>query len=408
VKKKIGILGILLCLFLSLLSPTLVQAQGTIDVSSPTLAHVQSTIAVQSSSAQVDFPSKLTFSLSAKGAVNLTDIRLRYTISRESFARVFSESFVEFTPAATAEVSWVLDMQKTGGLPPGATLNYWWVIKDASGNQLETTPQQVDFGDNRYQWHSTTQGTVTLYWYKGDDGFANQLMTIAQQALTRLEGSTGAHLVRPIRIYIYASAQDLQGATIFPEEWTGGVAFTEYGIIAIGIAPDNLAWGQTAIAHELTHLVVHQMMFNPYNELPTWLDEGLAVYNQGPPDPTFTVLLNQAIANNQLISLRSLSSPFSAYSNEATLSYAESYSVVDYLITTYGQAKMLELLNTFQQGSTYDGAFQKVYGFDMDELYTLWREKMASQRASTPEPVAPPFVVTLRVAPQGLALGWGW
>ncbi len=115
--------------------------------------------------------------------------------------------------------------------------------------------------------------------------FANQLMTIAQQALTRLEGNTGAHLVRPIRIYIYASAQDLQGAMIFPEEWTGGVAFTEYGIVAIGIAPDNLAWGQTAIAHELTHLVVHQMTFNPYNELPTWLDEGLAVYNQGPLDP---------------------------------------------------------------------------------------------------------------------------
>ena len=125
------------------------------------------------------------------------------------------------------------------------------------------------------------------------------------------------------------------------------------------------------------------MTFNPYNELPTWLDEGLAVYNQGPPDPTFTALLNQAIANNQLISVRSLSSPFSAYSNEATLSYAESYSVVNYLITTYGQAKMLELLNTFQQGSTYDGAFQKVYGFDMDKLYTLWKaEGGAARRAA--------------------------
>jgi len=384
-----------------------VQAQSTISALSPALVQAQSVIAVQSSSAQVDFPSKLTFNLSAKSDVNLTDIRLRYTISRESFAQVFSESFVQFTPAATVKVSWVLDMQKTGGLPPGTTLNFWWVIKDASGNRLETTPQQIDFNDNRYQWRNVSQGTVTVYWYQGDNAFANQLMTTAQQALTRLEGNTGAHLTKPIRIYIYASAQDLQGAMIFPVEWTGGIAFTEYAIIAIGIAPNNLVWGQTAIAHELTHLVVHQMTFNPYNELPTWLDEGLAVYNQGPPDPTFTALLKQAIANNQLISVRSLSSPFSAYSDEATLSYAESYSVVDYLITTYGQAKMLELLNTFHQGSTYDGAFQKVYGFDMDKLYTLWKQKVAPQTTAMLEPVTMPFLVTLRLDLKGLALRWG-
>jgi hypothetical protein len=34
---------------------------------------------------------------------------------------------------------------------------------------------------------------------------------------------------------------------------------------------------------------------------------------------------------------------------------------------------MLELLNTFKQGSDYDGALRKVYGFDMDGLNTQWR-----------------------------------
>jgi hypothetical protein len=202
-------------------------------------------------------------------------IRLRYTISRESFAQAFSEAYITFTPAATVNASWVLDTQKTGGLPPGATVKCWWLIKDAGGNRLETTPQQIDFNDSRYQWHNVSQGTVTLYWYSGDNVFANQLMTTAQQALVSLEGNTGAQLVRPIRIYIYASAQDLQGSMVFPSEWTGGVAFTEYGIIAIGIAPGNLAWGQRAIAHELTHLVIHQMTFNPYNELPTWQAIGI-------------------------------------------------------------------------------------------------------------------------------------
>jgi hypothetical protein len=35
---------------------------------------------------------------------------------------------------------------------------------------------------------------------------------------------------------------------------------------------------------------------------------------------------------------------------------------------------MLELLNTFKQGSSYDGALEQVYGFNMDGLDKMWRE----------------------------------
>ena len=373
-QNAVGVIGVLLLLSLSLLVPAPVSSQ--------------SPISVQSSAAVADFPSRITFTLSAKSGVSITDVRLRYTIDRETFARMFSESFVEFTPAATVNVSWALDMLKTGGLPPGATLHFWWLIEDATGGRLETARQQVSFDDNRYRWRNVSQGTITLYWYQGDNNFATQLMTSAQQALTRLERDTGARLDRPVKLYIYAGPQDLQGSLIYPSEWTGGIAFPGYGIIAIGVATNNLAWGQRTVAHELTHLVVHQMTLNPYNGMPTWLDEGMAVYNEGPAEPVFTALLNQAIANNTLISLRSLISPFSAYSNEATLSYAESYSVVNYLIGAYGQAKMLELLNTFRQGSAYDDAFQKVYGFDMEGLYIQWKRKVAP---SSTAGVVPPY-----------------
>lgn len=380
-KKKIWLLPIVLCLLLNILSPAPVHSQGQ--------------IAVQSSSAKVNFPAQITFNLAAKDDVNMVDIRLRYIIVQMSFTQEFNESFVQFNPGTTVQTSWVLETRQTGGLPPGTAINYWWIIKDADGNRLETKPQEVDFNDNRYQWHNISQGLVTLYWYQGDNSFANQLMTVAQQALTNLKQNTGAALANPIKMYIYASPQDLQGALIFAAEWTGGIAFTQFGIIAIGIAPNNLAFGVRAVAHELTHLVVHQIIFNPYNQLPTWLDEGLAVNNEGPANSSFTAILNQAIASNQLISLRSLTSPFSAYSDEASLSYAESYSVVNYLIGTYGQAKMLDLLDTFHEGSTYDGAFQKVYGFNMDQLYNSWKQKVAPQRSAR---IIKPVTIPVSVA----------
>jgi len=363
--KRISLLALAVCLFLALLSPGLVQAQDELTI--------------LDSSAQSEFPYRLNFSLSAESDVNITDIRLRYRVDRIGFARVTSEVYIGFAPTNTVNIDWPLDMVKIGGLPTGSSLDYWWTVEDARGDKVETAPARVNFDDTRYSWQSLTEGKVTMCWYQGDQSFAQELMATAQQALARLAQNTGAELEKPAKLYIYANSQDLQGAMIYPQEWTGGVAFTRYGIIAIGIPTDKLDWGRRAIAHELTHLVIHQVTLNPYSDLPTWLDEGLAMNTEGELEPVFIAILNKAIAENELISVRSLSSPFSAYAEESVLSYAQSYSLVDFLITDYGQGRMLELLNTFSQGSGYDGALERVYDFDMDGLNALWRGWIAEQ-----------------------------
>ncbi len=303
--KKARLLALVFCLFLLILSPTLVQAQGELTI--------------LNSSAMSVFPSQLNFSLSAHSNVNITDIRLCYTVDRTSFAEVISEGYVEFTPSTAVDVSWALQMVKIGGLPPGSTVKYWWRISDASGKEVETAPAQVHFDDLRYQWRELTEGKVTIYWYKGDDSFARELMSAAQQALDGLAKDTGAYPEKPVKIYIYANNQDLLGAMIHPREWMGGVDFPQYHIIAIGISLDNIAWGKTSIAHELTHEVTYQVTANPYNSLPHWLDEGLAMYNEnaGMLGPQFTSPLIKAITENGLISVQSLSSPFSADTEQA-------------------------------------------------------------------------------------------
>ncbi len=358
--KKLGILAATVILLLLLLFPAPVQAQSGITVGD--------------SSAQASFPLQLSFNLSARSQADITDIRLHYRIERDSFAEVTAEAYIDFAPDTAVNVQWSLDMRRIGGLPPESVIDFWWTLTDASGDTVQTNLQWVVFDDTRFAWQSLTEGMVTIRWYRGGQSFARELMSTAQAALVRLTADTGAHLTKPVKIYVYATYGDLQGAMIFPQEWTGGVAYTEYGIIAIGIAPDNLAWGKTAAVHELTHLVVHQMTFNPYNDLPTWLSEGLAVYNEGLLDPASAGLLQKAATGNSLISVRTLASPFSSDTQQALLSYAQSYSLVEYLVTTYGQDKMLELLTAFSRGSTYDGALNNVYGFDMDGLNIRWQE----------------------------------
>ena len=328
---------------------------------------------VSASSADVSFPQSINFKVSAQSDAKITEIRLQYTINMVSFAQVVNEAFVDFQSSTNVNAQWKWDLTRIGGLPPGTVINYRWVIKDANGNNLTTPFTQVKFDDGRYTWKSIVQNKVTLYWYQGDQTFGQTLMQATQYALTRLAGSTGATIKDPVRLYIYANQNDLLGSMIFPQEWTGGVAFTSYGCIAIGISASNLDWGKSTIAHELTHIITAQVTANPYNGLPTWLDEGLAMFNQGPLDSSFTASLNQAIQSKSLITVRTLSSPFSTDAGISYLDYAESYNIVSYLINTYGKDKMAALEATFQQGATYDGALQKVYGFNMDGLNTKWQ-----------------------------------
>jgi hypothetical protein len=331
-------------------------------------------ITLLESTATVDFPAKITFNIKAESTADITRARLNYRVDKLSCASVISEAWPEFTPHPRVEASWVWDMRKAS-LPPGARVEYWWTVEDATGHSLETPPEFLKFEDGRYSWRGLTSEDIALFWYEGDEEFAQGLMATAEQALNRLWVDTGASLDEPVEIYIYATNQALLGAMIYPQEWAGGVTFTDYGIVAIGIAPNeaSLEWGKRALPHELAHLVVHQIAFSCYGDLPAWLDEGLAMYAEGDLSREYKSILSGAISEGRLISVRSLSSPFSADPGQARLSYAQSYSLIDSLIDSYGREKMLQLLTMFRRGSGYDEALTAVYGFDMDEFDALFQ-----------------------------------
>jgi hypothetical protein len=347
-------------------------------VITPAITHAQDGISLLDSSAQIFFPSALAFNIKAQSQNNIIKLRMHYQVDRMNYAPVTDEAWPEFTPSTKVQTQWVWDMRKAS-LPAGATVTYWWTIEDTSGDRLTTPSQKVRFDDLRYNWQKVTSGQISLFWYKGNQDFVDQLMAACQQALDRLAQDTGVYLKQPVNLYIYATTEDLRGAMVFPQEWTGGVAFTEYGIIAIGIPTNELNWGKGALAHELGHMVTHQITFSPYGaNLPFWLDEGLAMYAEGEPDAYLESVLQKAIDQNNLISVRSLASPFSAIPEEAYISYAESQSLIRFLIQNYGRDKMLQLLNLFKEGNTYDDALTQVYGFDQDGLDAIWQKYITS------------------------------
>ena len=369
--KKVTILTVSLCLILtvcgSAIAPVYAQGSGQIAVSNSTI--------------KVDYPNNLTFSCHVQNNTKITDIRLEYQVTQMSFAQVTSEAQVTFSPSTAVDASYELNMQQYGQIPPGVNIEYWWKVKDTAGDILQTTPTQYIAYDNNHTWNTLTQGKINVYWYGQNQAFGTAIMTEAQNALKTIASNTGASPNKTVNISIYTSTQDYKSSVLGAPEWSGGEEVPQYNAIYVIIEPNNMSAELPAVDHELTHVVVNQIIYNPYNDIPFWLNEGLAVHIQffGAVLPSqFTMPLSAAVTGNSLITVRSLSDPFSAYPDKANLSYAESVSIVAYLINQYGSNKMNQLLDTFQQGSSYDGALQTIYGFNMDGLFTQWKAWLSS------------------------------
>ena len=344
-------------------------------------------ITIISNTAKAGFPTSVTFSLEAESAVDIVNISIECQVVRRSLVPEECRSIVDFKQSKHVTVTHVL---ATGNIPPGTEIIYTWILQDASGDVVESAPTTISYDDARYDWQNITSGQLTLFWYEGNSSFAQQLMTAAQGALSRLSDEFNASLQQPVKLYIYANAVDLQGALANPDTWTGGITLPAYDTIMIGIAEDNLDWGMRAVAHELGHLVVGQIVYSPFGTLPTWLNEGTAMNAEGEMTSSFQQSLDSAISGNTLFSVRSIASTFPADSSDAKLCYAESYSVVRFLTDNYGSEKLLVLLDVFKQGSTDDEALKQVYGFDTDGLNEAWRASLGlgPQPEVTPAPAS--------------------
>ena len=134
------------------------------------------------------------------------------------------------------------------------------------------------------------------------------------------------------------------------------------------------------MAHEMAHLVVHQVTMNGYGiALPSWLDEGLAMYAEGELSSEFASALNSAVKSGGLDSVQSLSSSFPADTASALLAYAESHSLVEYLLDHEGgKENMLALLGAIRDGNGYEEALQEVYGLSISQLDSQWKQYLTA------------------------------
>jgi hypothetical protein len=333
------------------------------------------------------FPEGMVFSVAARSDSPIQKLRLRYTILPDGTA---ARGEANFEPALSVSSTFELAGNDPPRiyLAPGTTIEYYWEVTDADGDVATSEPTAFFYEDIRFDWAKLEADGVGVYYYSGSDDDAASMLDVAAETLEAMTELLGADIDFPIKVWIYDSVSDMRPALSRRSETyeqsviTAGVRVASDTVLVLG----NVSFD--TLRHELTHIVTALAGEGPFGTLPAWLDEGTAVFGQH-DQGGFGAALERAVDRGNVLSVRSITS-YPGDPETVNLFYGQSWSLVSYLVDTYGGERFAQLFAEFQAGSRADDALNTVYGFDQGGLEDEWRvSEGLPLRSSSGEPPLP-------------------
>ncbi|HEY7268412.1 MAG TPA: hypothetical protein VH951_01170, partial [Dehalococcoidia bacterium] len=233
-------------------------------------------IEVRSQSVQNRFPQGLQFALFIAAGGEISDARLHYRLVPQT---IEAQIKATCTPGSTSNCTANVGATNASYLVPGATVEYWWEVRDAAGNTLTTDHAQTQYMDNRFQWDSKTSGKITAYFHAGSDQSVDAILQAANESVTRMSQLLRTDIDFQIKVWVYETPQELAAAASPNSQATGGTL--EGQVVAADTA--LVSKDQTTldtVRHELTHVVVERASRGFIVPVSIWVNEGLAVYSQ--------------------------------------------------------------------------------------------------------------------------------
>jgi hypothetical protein len=346
---------------------------------------------VEERSLKVKFPERADFSLRVAN-FPFVKATLSYglaELAEEHFYYSNSQSIILGQPTEVVSVS--LDLTRASFPPPGVKMEYTWLLKSKDGKQAATPAERFTVEDNRFTWRTvrSADGRIAVHWHSDNNTLGASVLERASRSLARVEGLMGHTYSQPIVIWVYAEPGDLHIAMGGGgQDWVGGVAYSRWGIIMAAISE---GFGQQyvvalTIPHEVSHLVYHQATAGNGLYMP-WLNEGLAVIHQEESDPANEIApLRNAALDGELIPFDELSSTFSsADSDRALLAYAQSRSMVEFIVSRYGRGGVGKMLAALREGADEQEALEQGLGVKAADLEREWLAALPYKRAQAVE-----------------------
>ena len=322
-------------------------------------------------SREIIFPTEIKFQMMGTSDTTLQSIALRYKLGNST---VEQYTYLDFKDSRDFSANGSIKTNGESYIPPGTKISYRYHIETTNGQTFASEERVLFYLDPKYNWQSYHGNHLTIFYHdiseakiielsEGIDGLTPRLREfLGSQSNLKYTG-----VVINNSIELLKASPKISQAAINTRLY-GGFAFNKYGLFVIGGLSEN------SMAHEMTHLVVSEMLNSPSAKVPAWLNEGIAMYFE-PDNLQRGRAAVQAYKSGTLKYLSQLrTSP--GRPAEVRLFYAHSHSAVKYLIDVHGNKKFRQLLTSLQNGTDIGPAMISVYGFSENDLDHQWRESL--------------------------------
>ena len=318
---------------------------------------------------QVNYPSGVRLSITVESEAEIAEVRVYY---RAAGSRQWGYAYADFDPGTRRErrtrvvATQSIPVRESTYIAPGATVEYYFEVRDVAGNVVKTDRTVVEYLDGRFDWRRVSIGPLELVYHDISDSRVEETARALRQDLERVRELLQLNQVLSFKGVVYNSYADANAAFPVQSQTT-----TDHGTFAGYAFPEQRVFvGQgldrRIIVHESTHLMFRDALGNRNVEVPAWLNEGFATYME----PNVRVRSSSDLYRRtpRLKAMQSVSGT----PETIPVFYHKSVSVVAHLIEDYGEDRFRLLLAELAGGRTIEVALVGVYGFDEHGLDSSW------------------------------------
>ncbi|MCA9991503.1 MAG: hypothetical protein H6666_00765 [Ardenticatenaceae bacterium] len=277
-------------------------------------------------------------------------------------------------PGRVVSVTYTLHLTDSP-LPPFSTVYYQWRLATPAG-AVALPLESVAYVDNRVRWQQVTRQGITVHWAEGGPALAETALNVALAAQDRLAQLLPRPDPQPLPIYIYPTTADLRAALRLSgrDRLAGQGGLPALGVVLVAAANPRTAELDLGrdMPREMAYLSLYALAGEQYGMLPAWLREGLAGYAEAVPDPGRAARLAAAQAAGTTLPLAELCASFPAGAEALALADAQSEALVRYILASYGDAALRQLLQSYVAGAGCDAGVAQTLGLSLVDLEAEW------------------------------------
>lgn len=224
--------------------------------------------------------------------------------------------------------------------------------------------------------------TIRLHYQVIDESVARAIAQRAEGMYANLVDLVGYTPHSSINVYLCPTAEcfrQQQPAPAHVPDWAVGVAYPHLNRIVMR-STLTMSEGEhirpvEIFQHELAHIVLEQALAER-GGAPRWLSEGFSMYAAAQWTTHGQRTLEEVVLRDNFLPLMLLTTSFPADEDAAHIAYAESFSVVAFLVKTYGKYAFQDMILNLKKGMDTDAALLYATGRSLKSVEQEWQEAL--------------------------------